>query len=103
MCACVLQVFLGPNGEVEEYSVISIQQNTAISSDLILDQKEEHLFIMTQNMVRANTEMQHPGSGCFRCVLLVLLNKLDSLFSAQTVSSSKTDHSWDYSNEHVLI
>lgn len=47
-----LQVFLGPNGEVEEYSVISIQQNTAISSDLILDQYEEHLFIMTPNMVQ---------------------------------------------------
>lgn len=45
------QVFLGPNGEVEEYSVISIQRNAAISLDLILDQKEEHLFIMTPNMV----------------------------------------------------
>lgn len=56
MCTLV-QVFLGPNGEVEEYSVISIQQNTAISSDLILDQKEEHLFIMTQNMVYVNTGM----------------------------------------------
>lgn len=56
-----LQVFLGPNGEVEEYSVTSIQQNTAISSDLILDQKEEHLFIMTYNMVYVNTETQHTG------------------------------------------
>lgn len=46
-------MFLGPNGEVEEYSVMSIQQNTAISSDLILDQKEEHVFIMTHNMVNA--------------------------------------------------
>lgn len=54
MCMCTFsQVFLGPNGEVEEYYVISIQQNTAISSDLILDQKEEHLFIMTNNMVYA--------------------------------------------------
>lgn len=48
-----LQVFLGPNGEVEEYSVTSIQRNAAISSDLILDQNEEHLFIMTPNMVCA--------------------------------------------------
>lgn len=49
---CVIpQVFLGPNGEVEEYSVIAIQQNAAISLDLILDQKEDHIFIMTQNMV----------------------------------------------------
>lgn len=48
-------MFLGPGGEVEEYSVISIQQNSAISSDLILDQKEEHLFIMTHNMVYMHT------------------------------------------------
>lgn len=50
------QVFLGPNGEVEEYSVTAIQQNAAISSDLILDQKEEHLFIMTSSMVLAQTD-----------------------------------------------
>lgn len=49
-----LQVFLGPNGEVEEYSVTSIQKNAAISADLILDHNEEHLFIMTPNMVCAS-------------------------------------------------
>lgn len=49
-----LQVFLGPNGEVEEYSVTSIQKNAAISSDMILDHNEEHLFIMTPNMVCAS-------------------------------------------------
>lgn len=49
---CVYQVFLGPNGEVEEYAVVSIQANTAISSDLVLDQSEEHLFIMTSTMVQ---------------------------------------------------
>lgn len=43
---------MGPNGEVEEYSVICIQQNAAISSDLILDLKQEHLFIMIHNMVQ---------------------------------------------------
>lgn len=48
----VFQVFLGPNGEVEEYAVISIQANAAISSDLLLDQSEEHLFIMTSTMVQ---------------------------------------------------
>ncbi|XP_024125939.1 plexin-B1 isoform X2 [Oryzias melastigma] len=46
------KVFLGPNGEVEEYSVTSVQKNTAISSDLILDQSEEHLFIMTRGMLQ---------------------------------------------------
>uniref|UniRef100_A0A8D3CU35 Plexin-B1 n=1 Tax=Scophthalmus maximus TaxID=52904 RepID=A0A8D3CU35_SCOMX len=62
------KVFLGPNGEVEEYSVISIQQNAAISSDLILDQKEEHLFIMTHNMKRPVAEcQQHPD--CHSCLL----------------------------------
>uniref|UniRef100_A0A3B3ZJT9 Sema domain-containing protein n=1 Tax=Periophthalmus magnuspinnatus TaxID=409849 RepID=A0A3B3ZJT9_9GOBI len=55
------KVFLGPNGEVEEYSVISIQQNTAISADLILDQAEQHLFIMTQNMLQ-----KRPVAECWR-------------------------------------
>ncbi|XP_073324137.1 plexin-B1 [Pagrus major] len=64
------KVFLGPNGEVEEYSVISIQQNAAISSDLILDQKEEHLFIMTHNMLQKRPVaecQQHPD--CHSCLL----------------------------------
>uniref|UniRef100_A0A8C9X9Q0 Plexin-B1 n=1 Tax=Sander lucioperca TaxID=283035 RepID=A0A8C9X9Q0_SANLU len=64
------KVFLGPNGEVEEYSVISIQQNTAISSDLILDQTEEHLFIMTHNMLQKRPVaecQQYPD--CHSCLL----------------------------------
>ncbi|MEQ2265367.1 hypothetical protein XENORESO_006947, partial [Xenotaenia resolanae] len=64
------KVFLGPNGEVEEYSVISIQKNIPISSDLILDQKEEHLFIMTRNMLQKRPVaecQQHPD--CHSCLL----------------------------------
>ncbi|XP_072239125.1 plexin-B1 [Leuresthes tenuis] len=64
------KVFLGPNSEVEEYSVISIQQNAAISSELILDQKEEHLFIMTYNMLQKRSVaecQQHPD--CHSCLL----------------------------------
>ncbi|XP_037534995.1 plexin-B1 [Nematolebias whitei] len=63
------KVFLGPNGEVEEYSVVSIQQKTAISSDLMLDQEEEHLFIMTQNMLQKRPVaecQQHPD--CQSCL-----------------------------------
>ncbi|XP_008298198.1 plexin-B1-like, partial [Stegastes partitus] len=64
------KVFLGPNGEVEEYSVIPVQPNTAISSDLILDQKEEHLFIMTHNMLqkRPVAECQQ-HTDCQSCLL----------------------------------
>uniref|UniRef100_UPI003AABC8E3 plexin-B1 n=1 Tax=Centroberyx gerrardi TaxID=166262 RepID=UPI003AABC8E3 len=64
------KVFLGPNGEVEEYSVISIQRNTAVSSDLILDQNEEHLFIMTSTMLQKRPVaecQQHPD--CHSCLL----------------------------------
>uniref|UniRef100_A0A3B4Y3F9 Plexin-B1 n=1 Tax=Seriola lalandi dorsalis TaxID=1841481 RepID=A0A3B4Y3F9_SERLL len=64
------KVFLGPNGEVEEYSVIAIQQNAAISADLILDQKEEHLFIMTHTMLQKRPVaecQQHPD--CHSCLL----------------------------------
>uniref|UniRef100_A0A8C9XH19 Plexin-B1 n=1 Tax=Sander lucioperca TaxID=283035 RepID=A0A8C9XH19_SANLU len=63
------KVFLGPNGEVEEYSVISIQQNTAISSDLILDQTEEHLFIMTHNMVYRPVAECQQYPDCHSCLL----------------------------------
>uniref|UniRef100_A0A3Q3RAS0 Plexin-B1 n=1 Tax=Monopterus albus TaxID=43700 RepID=A0A3Q3RAS0_MONAL len=64
------KVFLGPNGEVEEYSIVSIQQNAAISLDLILDQEEEHLFIMTHNMLqkRPVAECQQ-HSDCHSCLL----------------------------------
>ncbi|XP_038132550.1 plexin-B1-like, partial [Cyprinodon tularosa] len=64
------KVFLGPDGEVEEYSVISIQRNTPISSDLLLDQEEEHLFIMTPNMLQKRPVaecQQHPD--CHSCLL----------------------------------
>uniref|UniRef100_A0A8C2WNS7 Plexin-B1 n=1 Tax=Cyclopterus lumpus TaxID=8103 RepID=A0A8C2WNS7_CYCLU len=69
------KVFLGPKGEVEEYSVLSIQQNTAISSDLILDQKEEHLFIMTQNMVHTHTHTHTP-----RVIIMMCTYSLISCF-----------------------
>uniref|UniRef100_A0A3P8TLD1 Plexin b1b n=1 Tax=Amphiprion percula TaxID=161767 RepID=A0A3P8TLD1_AMPPE len=42
--------------------------NTAISSDLILDQKEEHLFIMTKNMKRPVAECQQ-HTDCHSCLL----------------------------------
>ncbi|XP_067093381.1 plexin-B1 [Osmerus mordax] len=46
------KVFLGPEGEVEVYDVVSIQPNAPISSDLLLDQAEENLFIMTSTMLQ---------------------------------------------------
>ncbi|XP_032405974.1 plexin-B1-like isoform X1 [Xiphophorus hellerii] len=64
------KVFLGPNGEVVEYSVVSIQKNTPISSDLVLDQEEEHLFIMTRDMLQKRPVaecQQHPD--CHSCLL----------------------------------
>ncbi|ROL45294.1 Plexin-B1 [Anabarilius grahami] len=45
------KVFLGPNGEVEEYAVISIQPNAPISRELMLDHQEKHLYILTSNML----------------------------------------------------
>uniref|UniRef100_A0A8C7C976 Plexin-B1 n=1 Tax=Oncorhynchus kisutch TaxID=8019 RepID=A0A8C7C976_ONCKI len=61
------KVFLGPNGEVEEYAVVSIQANAAISSDLVLDQSEEHLFIMTSTMKRPVAEC-HDHLDCQACL-----------------------------------
>ncbi|XP_056157329.1 plexin-B1 [Lampris incognitus] len=63
------KVFLGPKGEVEEYSIVSIQQNSAINSDLILDQSEDHLFIMTSTMLqkRPVAECQQ-HTDCHSCL-----------------------------------
>uniref|UniRef100_A0A8C5CM62 Plexin b1b n=1 Tax=Gadus morhua TaxID=8049 RepID=A0A8C5CM62_GADMO len=61
------KVYLGPNGEVEEYAVVPVQPNTPISSDLILDQKEEHLFIMTSTMKRPVAEC-HIHTDCDSCL-----------------------------------
>ncbi|KAJ8259065.1 hypothetical protein COCON_G00180770 [Conger conger] len=55
------KVFLGPNGEVEEYDIISIQPNVPISSDLLLDQNKEHLFIMTSTMLE-----KRPVAECYK-------------------------------------
>uniref|UniRef100_A0A4W5N559 Plexin-B1 n=1 Tax=Hucho hucho TaxID=62062 RepID=A0A4W5N559_9TELE len=44
------KVFLGSGGRVEKYSSILIQPNSPISSDLLLDQMETHIYIMTSTM-----------------------------------------------------
>uniref|UniRef100_A0A4W5MVT0 Plexin-B1 n=1 Tax=Hucho hucho TaxID=62062 RepID=A0A4W5MVT0_9TELE len=63
------KVFLGPNGEVEEYAVVSIQANTAINSDLVLDQSEEHLFIMTSTMLQKRPVAEcHEHLDCQACL-----------------------------------
>ncbi|XP_064823846.1 plexin-B1-like [Oncorhynchus masou masou] len=63
------KVFLGPNGEVEEYAVVSIQANAVISSDLLLDQSEEHLFIMTSTMLQKRPVAEcHEHLDCQACL-----------------------------------
>uniref|UniRef100_A0A4W4E109 Plexin-B1 n=1 Tax=Electrophorus electricus TaxID=8005 RepID=A0A4W4E109_ELEEL len=54
------KVFLGPNGEVEEYAIIPIQPKIPISSELMLDQSEEHLYIMSSTMLE-----KRPVAECY--------------------------------------
>ncbi|XP_003198833.3 plexin-B1 [Danio rerio] len=62
------KVFLGPNGEVEEYAEISIQPNVPISRELRLDHQEKHLYILTSNMLEkrpvAECEKQLDCQSC---------------------------------------
>ncbi|TVK90497.1 Plexin-B1 [Bagarius yarrelli] len=63
------KVFLGPDGEVEEYAVIPIQPNAAISSELTLDQSEEHLYIMTGTMLEKRPVAEcHLHLDCQSCL-----------------------------------
>ncbi|KAF4079115.1 hypothetical protein AMELA_G00189360 [Ameiurus melas] len=63
------KVFLGPHGEVEEYAVIPIQPNAAISSELTLDDSEEHLYIMTSTMlVKRPVAECHLHLDCQSCL-----------------------------------
>uniref|UniRef100_A0A8C9RR81 Plexin-B1 n=1 Tax=Scleropages formosus TaxID=113540 RepID=A0A8C9RR81_SCLFO len=63
------KVFLGPSGEVEEYSTVLVQANTAISGDLFLDQAHENLFIMTSHTVEKRPVAEcHDHSDCLSCL-----------------------------------
>uniref|UniRef100_A0A8D2NID5 Plexin-B1 n=1 Tax=Zonotrichia albicollis TaxID=44394 RepID=A0A8D2NID5_ZONAL len=46
------KVYLGAQGEAHTYASVSIQVNSMVSGDLLFDQSQEHLFVMTQSMVR---------------------------------------------------
>uniref|UniRef100_A0A8C3DF67 Plexin-B1 n=1 Tax=Corvus moneduloides TaxID=1196302 RepID=A0A8C3DF67_CORMO len=45
------KVYLGAQGEAHTYASVSIQVNSMVSRDLLFDQLQEHLFVMTQSMV----------------------------------------------------
>lgn len=49
----LLQVFLGAMGDAHIYASLAVQLNSMVSGDLLFDQLQEHLFVMTQSMVRA--------------------------------------------------
>lgn len=48
---CFVQVYLGQDGEVKVYANITIQLNSPINKDLLLDQNGTHIYIMTKNIV----------------------------------------------------
>ncbi|XP_053324893.1 plexin-B1 [Spea bombifrons] len=63
------KVYLGGNGDSNLYSVLPNQSNTAVSADLLFDQQEKHLYIMTQSMVTKvplSECSQH--AGCESCL-----------------------------------
>ncbi|XP_037397231.1 plexin-B1 isoform X3 [Pygocentrus nattereri] len=55
------KVFLGRSGEVKNYSTLSIQPDSPINRDLLLDSSQKHLYIMTSNTVE-----KRPVAECER-------------------------------------
>ncbi|XP_009950250.1 PREDICTED: plexin-B1, partial [Leptosomus discolor] len=45
------KVYLGATGDAHIYASLAIQLNSMVSGDLLFDQLQEHLFVMTQSMV----------------------------------------------------
>ncbi|CAJ0924921.1 unnamed protein product [Ranitomeya imitator] len=43
------KVYLGGNNDARHYASVPTQSNTAVSADLLFDQNEKHLYIMTQS------------------------------------------------------
>ncbi|CAF92705.1 unnamed protein product, partial [Tetraodon nigroviridis] len=46
------KVYLGQDGEAKVYANITIQLNSPINKDLLLDQNGRHIYIMTKNIVK---------------------------------------------------
>lgn len=57
----LLQVYLGAMGDAHIYASLAIQLNSMVSGDLLFDQLQEHLFVMTQSMVRAIKSLPQKG------------------------------------------
>ncbi|TKS77065.1 Plexin-B1 Semaphorin receptor SEP [Collichthys lucidus] len=53
------KVYLGQDGQVEVYANMTIQPNSPINSDLLLDQNGAHIYIMTKTTVE-----KHPVAEC---------------------------------------
>ncbi|XP_069499326.1 plexin-B1 isoform X2 [Ambystoma mexicanum] len=45
------KVFISEQGDAAQYASIANQSNTAVSGDLLFDQSQEHLYVMTQTMM----------------------------------------------------
>ncbi|XP_075039567.1 plexin-B1 isoform X2 [Mixophyes fleayi] len=45
------KVYLGGNNDARQYSTVSTQSNTAVSADLLFDQSQKHLYVMTQSTI----------------------------------------------------
>lgn len=53
LSALVIQVYLGHDGQVQVYANATIQPSSPVNADLLLDQSEANIYVMTRNTVCA--------------------------------------------------
>lgn len=52
VCTVVLQVLVRSDGSSDKYGNVSVDRGSAVGADLLLDQSQQHIYVLTNSRVR---------------------------------------------------